>query len=455
VRFIVLFAVLVGVLVALPASGGAADPDVTPPDVTCAAADGVWHANDVTISCSASDSESGLANPADASFSLVTSVAAGEETANAMTDSHQVCDVDGNCAIAGPVGGNQVDKKLPTVTCETPDTAWHAANVSAACSAVDGGSGVVAPSTFNLTTSVPAGTETTTASTDSHLFCDGVNNCSQAGPYLGIKIDRKPPQNPATVKSTDHKVRKWSRDRRITMKWTSATDGGSRVDGFSYSWNHRSSSGPDNSKDAQQGARQTTSGKLKTGKWWFHLRTRDNVGNWSSAVNRGPYFVDVTRPQVRALSASGKVGHGLKLKYRTGDNTHRTRERITISKGGGVVSSWKKRMGSAFWSTTQYVSWTPHSAGSYSFCVTAFDPAGNSRRDCAGVSVSKPSSGGGGGEGCDPSYPTICLRDGIGDWDCAGGGGDGPNYVTQTNFAVKPPDPFDLDGNGNGIGCET
>jgi hypothetical protein len=366
---------------------GAPGADVTPPNISCDAADSIWHVDDVTITCTATDSGSGLVNPADASFSLVTSVAAGKETANAMTDSRQICDVDGNCAPAGPVGGNQVDKKPPTVTCDTLDTAWHPSNISPACSAADGGSGVASPSTFDLTTSVPAGTETAGASTDSHLFCDGVDNCTQAGPYLGIKIDLKPPQNPGTVKSTDHKIRTWSRDRRITMKWTSATDGGSRVDGFSFSWNHRSASTPDKTKDAEQGARKATSPRLKTGKWWFHLRTRDNVGNWSSAVTRGPYFIDVNRPRARALSASGKVGYELKLEYRTADNTHRTRERITVSRGGRVVSSWKKGMGSAFWNTTQYASWTPHSAGSYSFCVKAFDPAGNSRRDCAGISV--------------------------------------------------------------------
>lgn len=57
-------------------------------------------------------------------------------------------------------------------------------------------------------------------------------------------------------------------------------------------------------------------------------------------------------------------------------------------------------------------------------------------------------------QNCDPSYPTICLQDGIGDWDCAGGSGDGPNYVTDKGFQVLPPDPFGLDRDGDGVGCE-
>jgi hypothetical protein len=54
---------------------------------------------------------------------------------------------------------------------------------------------------------------------------------------------------------------------------------------------------------------------------------------------------------------------------------------------------------------------------------------------------------------CNPAYPDVCLKDGIGDYDCAGGTGDGPNYVTGP-LKVRAPDPFDLDRNGDGIGCE-
>jgi hypothetical protein len=54
---------------------------------------------------------------------------------------------------------------------------------------------------------------------------------------------------------------------------------------------------------------------------------------------------------------------------------------------------------------------------------------------------------------CDPSYPSMCLETGIGDYDCAGGSGDGPNYV-QGPIEVRAPDPFGLDADHNGIGCE-
>ena len=55
---------------------------------------------------------------------------------------------------------------------------------------------------------------------------------------------------------------------------------------------------------------------------------------------------------------------------------------------------------------------------------------------------------------CDPSYPDVCLDPAVEDYDCAGGSGNGPEYV-EGPIRVRPPDPFDLDGNDNdGVGCE-
>jgi HD domain len=59
-----------------------------------------------------------------------------------------------------------------------------------------------------------------------------------------------------------------------------------------------------------------------------------------------------------------------------------------------------------------------------------------------------PSSGGG---NCTPGY-SPCIPPGP-DVDCAGGGGDGPRYV-QGPVRVTGSDPYYLDGNGDGVGCE-
>lgn len=90
--------------------------DAVPPEIVCGAADGEWHDANVSIDCTASDPGSGLANASDAAFSLSTSVADGTENGDAATESRQVCDLAGNCAPAGPIGGNKIDRKAPALT---------------------------------------------------------------------------------------------------------------------------------------------------------------------------------------------------------------------------------------------------------------------------------------------------------------------------------------------------
>lgn len=54
---------------------------------------------------------------------------------------------------------------------------------------------------------------------------------------------------------------------------------------------------------------------------------------------------------------------------------------------------------------------------------------------------------------CSTSYQGACLKLGIGDYDCAGGSGNGPNYVKGPIYVVGD-DIFDLDRDGDGIACE-
>ena len=170
--------------------------DATAPEVGCGSADGVWHATNVDIPCTASDATSGLLNADDASFNLSTNVAAGEETANASTGTRVVSDKAGNESTAGPVAGNMVDRKAPSISCDVPDdSVWYASNVSVECTAADGGSGLADPADaeFTLSTNVADGEETDSASTDSRTVADDVGNEATAGPYT-FMVDRKAPQ---------------------------------------------------------------------------------------------------------------------------------------------------------------------------------------------------------------------------------------------------------------------
>jgi microsomal dipeptidase-like Zn-dependent dipeptidase len=118
--------------------------DRTPPEISCGSADGAWHDDNVAIECTAADAVSGLADPADASFSLTTSVAAGSETASAATGTRRVCDTRGNCDLARPVTGNRIDRKDPVVTIAEPTASVlaHAGTLTLSYAATDDGSGL-------------------------------------------------------------------------------------------------------------------------------------------------------------------------------------------------------------------------------------------------------------------------------------------------------------------------
>jgi endonuclease G len=119
--------------------------DTAPPSINCAVPDGLWHADNIALTCAAGDGGSGLANLSDASFTLMTSVVGGVENANASTDSRVVCDVAGNCATAGPIGGIKIDRRDPDPWLVTPpDGAVYQLNkvVAADYSCTDDGSGL-------------------------------------------------------------------------------------------------------------------------------------------------------------------------------------------------------------------------------------------------------------------------------------------------------------------------
>jgi hypothetical protein len=62
--------------------------------------------------------------------------------------------------------------------------------------------------------------------------------------------------------------------------------------------------------------------------------------------------------------------------------------------------------------------------------------------------------GGGGGATCTPGY-SPCLPVGPSDYDCFGGGGNGPAYTKPgVTYRVTGSDPYGLDGDNDGFGCE-
>jgi microsomal dipeptidase-like Zn-dependent dipeptidase len=89
------------------------------------------------------------------------------------------------------------DAAAPTVRCGTVGEDWHDSDVSVPCIAFDSGFGLDddGDASFFLSTSVPLGTETDDASTDTHgPICDAAVHCTGKVPAIsGINVDKKDP----------------------------------------------------------------------------------------------------------------------------------------------------------------------------------------------------------------------------------------------------------------------
>jgi hypothetical protein len=106
--------------------------------------------------------------------------------------------------------------------------------------------------------------------------------------------DRTPPNDP-TVTSPSHRVGVPTNSNWIDVRWSGASDAGSGVDGFSYLLDSSPTTLPDLVKDAEEGAQGDLFGDRANGTYYFHLRTRDNAGNWTGTVHLGPLIVAMRR----------------------------------------------------------------------------------------------------------------------------------------------------------------
>ncbi len=102
----------------------------------------------------------------------------------------------GTVSSANPTFTIQVDTTAPTVSCTPPAPAWQATDVTVPCTASDnaGGSGLAGPASFNVSTAVPAGTETSSATIAAVTVQDIAGNTSTPqGPFGPFEVDKNPP----------------------------------------------------------------------------------------------------------------------------------------------------------------------------------------------------------------------------------------------------------------------
>ena len=116
-------------------------------------------------------------------------------------------------------------------------------------------------------------------------------------------VDLTPPTNP-TVSSSSHTPGAWSQDDTVDVQWSGATDN-YKVEGYSYTWSRSATTLPDTTMEGS-GTNATSLALASADSWYFHVRTRDHIGNWTGgAAHYGPFYIDTTNPTGSISIASG------------------------------------------------------------------------------------------------------------------------------------------------------
>jgi hypothetical protein len=138
-------------------------------------------------------------------------------------------------------------------------------------------------------TKINPGVETAT----SHELEDGDNwyfhirSVDKAGNWEGstahigpFYIDTTPPTAPVISSSTHPNEDIWYCNRDPAFTWTTPTDL-SGIACYSYTIDHSSTTTPDETCDTTENSKSYTG--LAHGTWYFHVRAKDNAGNWGPA----------------------------------------------------------------------------------------------------------------------------------------------------------------------------
>ena len=208
---------------------------------------------------------------------------------------------------------------------------------------------------------------------------DNAGNWGSADHYR-VKIDTANPPAPTISSSTHPNENTWYANNDPSFTWTTPSDT-SGIAGYSYTLDHSSSTTPDTSVDTT-GNSKSYSNKAD-GTWYFHVRAKDNAGNWGSA-DHYRVKIDTANPSVTANSPDGgenwKVGSQHAITWTATDNVGVTSVDIKYSTNGGstypyTIATGEPNDGTYTWTIPDTPSTTCRVK------VIAYDAAENSGED--------------------------------------------------------------------------
>jgi hypothetical protein len=114
--------------------------------------------------------------------------------------------------------------------------------------------------------------------------------------------DTTEPSAPVISSSTHPDENNWYNNSNPSFTWTTPSDS-SEIAGYSYELDHLGTSTPDTTIDTPENSKSYTN--VADGEWWFHIRARDNAGNWGAVAH---YRVKIGSPFNLWVVVGGIVG---------------------------------------------------------------------------------------------------------------------------------------------------
>jgi hypothetical protein len=104
----------------------------------------------------------------------------------------------------------------------------------------------------------------------------------------------------------------WYNDElHANVSWYAPSDsGGSGIDGYSYFFTQNPGDIPDDTIDCQETQLWAVSSLLTQGVWYFHVKAKDNAGNWGSTLHSSAINIDTTNPTNPTISSCSHLIDG-------------------------------------------------------------------------------------------------------------------------------------------------
>lgn len=189
------------------------------------------------------------------------------------------------------------------------------------------------------------------------------------------------PPNFSSLSSSSHYLsNRYYRDNNPLFSWNASDS--SIVAGYSYIFNKSSSFVPDIVSEGLMISKKYYS--VANGRWYFHLRTVDNNGNWSS-TKRFVVNIDRYKPKTYALrKARAKRRRYAKLYWRVADPFTGNKAKVTIIIKKGRSTKKRIKLGLTKINRTRYYRFKASlPKGKYYYYIYAKDQAGNKQHNVA------------------------------------------------------------------------